>query len=386
MKFCGIKLFTLAFAVSLCTITAGLNAQPDVKWTFTTGGAVYSSPIYDNETIFIGSDDFNLYSLNAETGKINWKFPTSGMIRCRPAVEGGAVYFASDDGNLYSIDSKSGTKLWVLNIGNNIKRILPGLTNPVGDIYWDYMQSSPCFSNGIIYIGSGDSSLYAVEASNGSVKWKVKTGGIIRSSPCVDDVLVYVGSFDGFIYAFNITNGTKVWAFDTHGSEYKHVQPSPRVVEGILYCGSRNPFFYALDAKTGKEIWKQSFDFSWVESSAAIANGKVFVGSSDLNTIYAFNAKNGNVNWALKIKNDSWSSPCYHKGIVYIGLASYANKADTLMGGAILAINASDGTEKWKVSCGITPFIGGVVSSPAVYNDVVFYGSLDGKVYAVKNN
>jgi len=123
-----------------------------------------------------------------------------------------------------------------------------------------------------------------------------------------------------------------------------------------------------------------------VESSAAVADGKVFVGSSDLRTIYSFNAKNGNVRWALKIKNDSWSSPCYDGGTVYIGLASYADKADTQTGGAILAINAEDGNVKWKLECGSTPFIGGVVSSPTVYNNVVFYGSLDGKVYAVKNN
>jgi len=378
------KIFLIFLIFSSVSIISISRAEPNIKWFLTTGGAVYSSPLYDNGKIYIGSDDFNLYSLDAETGKINWQFKTSGIIRCKPAVENGTVYFASDDGNLYSLDSKTGNKIWALYIGNNIKRVLPALSIPTGDIYWDYMQSSPCLYNGTVYVGSGDSCLYAVDAQRGSLKWKVKTGGIIRSSPCVYDDKVYVGSFDGFIYAFNAADGVKVWAFDARG-QYNQVQPSPRVYDGILYCGSRNPFFYAINAITGKEIWKHSFDFSWVESSAAVVDGKVYVGSSDLRTVFSFDAKTGDVNWSLKIQNDSWSSPCFSSGTIFIGLASYGNRADTLTGGGILAINASDGAEKWKVGCGKSPFIGGVVSSPTVGNDVVFYGSLDGKVYAVKN-
>jgi outer membrane protein assembly factor BamB len=373
----------LAIIVLILGISGIINADQTIKWNYTTSGAVYSSPAYDNGTIFIGSDDSCLYSLNAETGKMNWLFRTGGIIRCKPAVENGTVYFTSDDGYLYSIDSETGDLLWTFNIGNKIKRVLPSLSNAPGDIYWDYMQSSPCINKGIIYIGSGDSCLYALDTKRGRLLWKVKTGSIIRSSPCAYEGIVYVGGFDGYIYAFNAGDGSKVWAFNARG-QYNHVQPSPRVVDGILYCGARNPFFYALDAKTGKEIWKQSFDFSWVESSAAVADGKVYVGSSDLKLIYSFDAKKGNINWSLRVPGDTWSSPCIDNGNLYIGLAGYGSRADTLVGGAILAINASNGVEKWKVECGTSSFIGGVVSSPAVYNDVVFYGSLDGKVYAVK--
>lgn len=378
------KIISIIFIFSLFSICSLVNAEPGIKWSITTGGAVYLSPVCDNGAIYIGSDDYYLYSLDAVSGKINWQFRTGGIIRCKPTVANGVVYFTSDDGNIYSLNSKTGDTIWTFYIGNDIKRVLPGLTNPAGDVYWDYMQSSPYLYNGTVYIGSGDSCLYAVDAQKGSLKWKVKTGGIIRLSPCVYEGVVYVGSFDGFIYAFNADDGAKVWVFDARG-QYNHVQPSPRVANGILYCGARNPFFYAIDAKTGKEIWKHCFDFSWVESSAAIADGKVYVGSSDLNTIFSFDAKTGNVNWVLKIHNDTWSSPCYDNGTIYIGLASYGSRADTLTGGGILAINAADGTEKWKIECGNSIFIGGVVSSPTVYNDVVFYGSLDGKVYAVEN-
>jgi outer membrane protein assembly factor BamB len=377
-----IKIFAIILIICSFSVVSFTKAEQGVKWSVATGGAVYSSPVCDNGAVYIGSDDFNLYSLNAESGKINWQFKTGGIIRCKPAVVNGAVYFTSDDGNLYSVDAKSGGKMWAFYIGNDIQRVLPSLNNPAGDIYWDYMQSSPCVDNGIVYVGSGDSSFYAVDVQKGNLKWKVKTDGIIRSSPFVYNDKVYVGSFDGYIYAFNIVDGIKEWAFSARG-QYNHVQCSPRIVDGILYCGGRNPFFYAIDAKTGKEIWKHSFDFSWVESSAAIADGKVYVGSSDLRKIFSFDAKSGNINWASKVSGDAWSSPCYDNGNIYIGLSSYGNRADTLTGGGILALNAADGVEKWKIDCGNSVFIGGVVSSPTVYNNVVYYGSLDGKIYAV---
>jgi outer membrane protein assembly factor BamB len=376
------------FALSVLLITflpvpSSAKATPDTAWTFLTGGAVYSSPTYDNGSIYIGSDDHNLYSLNAASGAMSWKFETGGIVRCKAAIANASVYVASDDGYLYALDAASGSKNWKCHIGNNINRVLPNATTFTGN-YWDYMQSSPCVESGVVYVGSGDSCVYAVDAQNGGLRWKTRTGGIVRSSPCVYDGIVYVGSWDGFIYALNITNGSQVWAFDTHGNPYKNVQPSPRAVDSVVYCGGRNPYFYAIHAKTGILLWKHSFESSWVESSAAIANGIVYVGSSDLNQVHAFDAKTGTAVWTGSVPGNTWSSPFYDNGTLYIGLASYKSTMTASAGGGLLALDASNGHIQWSVDCGSSPFIGGVVSSPIVEDNLVYYGSLDGKVYAVK--
>lgn len=381
--FCRIvSLAIFALALFLYPAGAGASIDTTATWTFETGASVYSSPTYKDSSVYIGSDDGNLYCLEATSGTVIWKFHTGGIIRCKPAVVDGVVYFESDDGNLYAIDQKTGTKIWNLDIGNNIARVLPSLTSSTGN-YWDYMQSSPCVDSGIVYVGSGDSSFYAVDAYRGVLKWKAKTGGLVRSSPCVYDGMVYVGSFDGFIYSFKQNDGSVIWRYDTHGNQYKNVQPLPRVVDGILYCGSRNPKFYALDAETGKLIWSQSFNFSWVESSAAIANGVVYVGSSDLKVVQAFDAKTGRVMWSSEMPGDAWSSPFYYHGTLYIGFAGYGTADTAQVGGGLLAIDAATGNRKWQRNCGVSSFIGGVVSSPTVVGDAIYYGSLDGKVYAI---
>ena len=135
--------------------------------------------------------------------------------------------------------------------------------------------------------------------------------------------VVYVGSNDGFLYALDAAEGTHVWRFDTHGDEWKAVTPSPIIVDGAVYCGSRNPFFYAFDAATGKEKWRFSFGASWVESSAAFDNGVIYVGSSDADKVFAIDAATGEKRWEYKAKGATWSSPAVGDGVVYIGDVDY---------------------------------------------------------------
>jgi outer membrane protein assembly factor BamB len=379
-------LLIYTFVVLLFTSNVMAGMDTTATWTFKTGAAVYSSPMYDNGSVYIGSDDNNLYCLNAVSGSMKWKFETGGIIRCKPAIADTVVFFESDDGNLSAVNKNSGTKIWSLNIGNNITRVLPDPSTFTGN-YWDYMQSSPCVDSGIVYAGSGDSSFYAVNAQTGKLKWKTKTGGIIRSSPCVYQGIVYVGSWDGYIYAFDKTDGTVIWKYNTQANGYQNVQSSPRVDNGIVYCGSRSGYFYALDAINGTLIWKYSYDPNapWVESSATIVNGVVYVGSSDMNRVFALDDSTGKVIWKGIVQGDTWSSPFYYHGTLYIGLAHYSTSGNgnALFGGALLAIDASTGKSKWQFNCGSTSFIGGVVSSPSVNGHTIYYGSLDGKVYAV---
>src|SRR5947207_6381610 len=72
-----------------------------------------------------------------------WAFQTGDRISSWPAVVNGVVYVGSYDGNLYALDAASGTKKWAFHAGNSIG------------------YSSPAVVNGVVYVGSDDDSLYA---------------------------------------------------------------------------------------------------------------------------------------------------------------------------------------------------------------------------------
>jgi eukaryotic-like serine/threonine-protein kinase len=75
-----------------------------VRWEFTAGAPIQSSPSLAEDLIYFGSDDGALYVLNKDTGALVQRLPTaSGLpVRTSPALWDGAVYFADTGGSLYS--------------------------------------------------------------------------------------------------------------------------------------------------------------------------------------------------------------------------------------------------------------------------------------------
>ena len=70
---------------------------------------------------------------------------------------------------------------------------------------FDFYLSSPIVANGLVYFGSGDTNIYALDAATGALKWKFKTNGAIHSTVTHHDGVIYFGSFDGNYYALNLT-------------------------------------------------------------------------------------------------------------------------------------------------------------------------------------
>jgi len=136
--------------------------------------------------------------------------------------------------------------------------------------------SSLSVADEVVYFGSDDGYLYAVNALTGALKWKFKTGDVVYSSPAIADGAVYIDSHDGCLYAVDAKTGDERWKFRTGYRVYS----SPAVSNGIVYFGSADSYLYAVDAATGKLFWKFKAG-GWILSSPAIADGTVYFGCWD---------------------------------------------------------------------------------------------------------
>ena len=100
------------------------------------------------------------------------------------------------------------------------------------------IDSSPAIdTDGTIYVGSDDENLYALNPTDGSLKWKNTIGGGMRSSPAIGtDGTIYVGSADGNLNALNPADGSLKWQYTTgYIIEYS----SPTIgADGTIYVGS----------------------------------------------------------------------------------------------------------------------------------------------------
>lgn len=230
----------------------------------------------------------------------------------------------------------------------------------------DEVRSSPCVSGGLVFVGSYDTNLYALEASRGAFRWKYATEGGISSSPTVWEDRVIVGSEDGGVYALDMRRGNLSWSFRTAHA----VRSSPQVQERIVFIGSDDQHFYALDGLRGTLIWKYR---TWmpIRSSACINGDSVYVGGND-GHIYCLDIRNGGIKWKQRTQQPVISTPVFSNGLVFVGS----------MDNNLYALDSEGGWPAWRYRTGHY-----VNSTPCVVGTRVFVGSADGSMYAfeIKN-
>jgi outer membrane protein assembly factor BamB len=96
------------------------------------------------------------------------------------------------------------------------------------------------------------------------------------------------------------------------------IDSSPAVANGAVYVGSNDGKLYAFNASSGDGLWAASTGYLIYYSSPAVANGVVYVGSYD-HKLYAFNASSGATLWSTSTGDPIDSSPTVANGVVYIG-------------------------------------------------------------------
>jgi outer membrane protein assembly factor BamB len=391
---------------------------PKVKWRFPTGDRVISSPVWADGVVYFGSDDGRIYAVTAATGRQVWMTPTNGPVRSTPAVAGGVVYATSYDGRLYALDARTGARRFIFRTAGERHFEAKGLhgMQPAAQTFFDPFDvflSSPAVEAGVVYFGSGDGRVYAVDAASGEERWRFETGDVVHASPAVSGGIVYVGSWDGDLYALDAASGRERWRFKGGRDDLLHnqvgFQSSPAVAGGVVYVGCRDSKLYALDAVTGQERWRYDNEGSWVVGSPAVANGRVYFATSDSRRFHVLDAATGKAVASHTSGAYMFSSPALAGDVVLIGVLNGTLEARDAASGALLwsyEVEASRGPagrvltperqfdvpvlypSSWgpDTAAGFVrqTAVGAVFSTPLVAEGLVLFGSADGAMYALE--
>jgi outer membrane protein assembly factor BamB len=358
------------------TGNAGDNStlpQGTLKWTFTTGAVIHSSPAVVDGVVYIGSRDGYFYALDADTGEKIWSFKADSFVDSSPAVVGGVVYVGSNDGNLYALDAKTGEKIWAFDTEYGVR-------------------SSPAVAGGVVYFGCENSRVYAVDAATGEELWHGYTEHSVDSSPVVSRGIVLIGSQDNLFYSFNAGTGNARMQFDS----LFPIIGSPAVQDGVAYFANNGGFFTAMNIM-GKNWWQEQkiteywkvfymygiapappkpSGYLWsmslgyqarTVSSPTVIGNFAYLGTG--NNLVSIDLTKHEVQWTFATGSFIYSSPAVVGGVVYVGGED----------GYLYAIDRATGVKLWDIATG-----GKITSSPAVANGVIYIGCHDGKVYAIK--
>ena len=208
---------------------------------------VFSTPLLASGLLYVAADNGYLYALDPESGSVSergWRRPLGQSQSEEPLVAGPAyepinqlVVVGSEDGSLYSYHAETGEPRWK--------------PFPTGDKIW----STPAVGNldgiPIIFFGSHDHHVYAIDAAEGNEVWKFPTEGVVAGKPLLLDRMVIAGSFDRKLYALDATDGSKLWEFE--GSNWFW---AGAVSNGsMIFAPNMDGRIYALD-RSGLLVWE----------------------------------------------------------------------------------------------------------------------------------
>ncbi|MEP6663362.1 MAG: PQQ-binding-like beta-propeller repeat protein, partial [Verrucomicrobiota bacterium] len=155
------------------------------------------------------------------------------------------------------------------------------------------VKSSAIIAEGKVFIGSGDTNIYALDFATGKKLWWFKTGGTVEAPGLFAEGKVFIGSTDGFLYALNASSGKLIWKYQTDGkilgapnlveSRGSKVQGKTSALDSRLstlaapatriLIGSYDYRLHCVDATTGKSNWVYETG-NYINGSPAVADGK----------------------------------------------------------------------------------------------------------------
>ncbi len=378
---------------------------PSPAWKYRAGGQIASAPVVAGGTVYVTNQTYTpdsrnaatgtrargmAHAVNALTGNARWSVCIEAGSRSSPIVTAGGdrdrVYFGSDNGLVHALDAHTGEQIWASRAYLRdseiaIARGFPGLGV--------HITSSPAVDRGTVYIGGGDCGVYALDAARGTLRWTyqanqelipggpehsrpLRPGMIVtpqvRSSPAVVDGTVFICGADLYLYALDAAGGAPRWSRRV-GSE-----ASPAVSDGTVYVGSRHGEVHALDAVTGEPRWQhQAAGLAFCDQPPAVADGVVYLAARSGRhggAVAALDAATGERRWLHRCRTPVDTAPAVAAGLVHVSTGKY-----------LIALSATTGARQWRHRPG---WLAGPVSSPSVAGAMVFAGTAEGYLYALK--
>jgi quinohemoprotein ethanol dehydrogenase len=249
-----------------------------------------------------------------------------------------------------------------------LKNIDAGNVKQLG-LAWSYdldtahrgQESTPLVIDGVMYVTSAWSKVFALDAKSGTPRWTFdpKVPGKAAVNACCDVVnrgvaawkgRVYLGTLDGRLIALDAASGKPVWEVMTVPAGGRAtITGAPRVVKDMVLIGNgggemgMRGYVTAYDAETGRQIWrfytvpgdpKQPFESEALKSAAKTWSGEW---------------------WKLGGGGPVWDSMAYDPqlDLLYIGVGNGSpwnrgkTRGDALYLSSILALHAGTGEYAW---------------------------------------
>lgn len=249
-------------------------------------GAVLSNPVLNGDTLMMGLAEADMLAVNS--GRFTaeqWRIDTTRGVWANPLLVDDVLYFGTLDHYLIAVDTNTGSELWRLNLGGAV-------------------MGQPAYLDGHLFVGSFARKIFDI-STDGQIVAEYATSDWVWSSPVIVDGILYATDESGTVYALRPgRNGfEEVW----------RAQPSDRSITGrpvvwneYVIVGARDRKVYWLNRSNGSTFFFRDVadevltDLLLLEPDESVDIPEPYVIVSTITNgelLVAFTAQNGERVW-----------------------------------------------------------------------------------------
>ena len=360
-----------------------VSAAPalEIEWRVRAAGgsdrtaALTAAPVSDGSNIFIIDGEQKVKSFSVETGAQNWSIKLdSGLRRDKRglgggvAIEGTSLIVSSGFGFVAALDASDGSEKWRRSLGSPV-------------------TGAPTIKDDRAFVITQNNEIFALDVQTGSVLWTdqaIAESARVLSSPSVAAVedLVVAPFSSGEVIAFLGANGRRLWndALNRTGrftpiSSINDIASRPVLTQGLVFAATQSGLLAAIDGRTGNRIWDQTIGS--VHAPAIVAE-YVFIAGVE-GQIACIAATSGAVIWATQLPR--FKNERKEKGrLSYAGPLIASNRVLVISSdGTLLSLSPQTGEQLTSVDLKDKIFL-----EPIVVGDRIIVLTDEGRLIAIR--
>ncbi len=282
-------------------------------WDSRVSALVAGGPTAGLNKIFIGTENGDVFALDAATGELVWQSKIKGEVITPPAIDSGILVVNSASGILKGFDANTGDELW--KVEQDVPALtLRGISTPViasggvlvgsgkgelgvyilekGQAGWTTevgeatgstelqrvidVDAAPVVFGDKVYAISARGNLVAIELKSGSISWKRQYSSYRQIAVHRNDI--FITNTSGHVYALNRINGIERWS---NLELTNRGVTGPAVVDRYIVVGDFEGYLHWLDQDTGEIVSRHEVDSSGIHSTPTVVDDVMYSQSRD---------------------------------------------------------------------------------------------------------
>jgi outer membrane protein assembly factor BamB len=201
---------------------------------------------FDNGRIYAVNGAGDAAAMDAQTGNVFWQVRPGGPLRGNPTIAGDTVYVVSQDNQLFALNTADGTQRWAVSGSAETSGV--------------FGAASPAFGQSTVVAGYSSGELTAYRYENGQEVWsdaltrttvttQVHALSDIDADPVIDAGRVYAIGQGGRMVALELNTGQRLWELNIAGTG------TPWVAGDFVFVITDTAQLLAIARTTGRVRW-----------------------------------------------------------------------------------------------------------------------------------